>query len=174
MGAAILKRMSARVYNMPTQAADMLECLAWIPTIGDRWGRSVARSGALLALGVTVARYPKDDFQKITSGFPKVDKDSQAINPQEVMEWVGPYACRIARLVETDEFVEDEVAPEDAGQEFLAFENLHVDSLMAMENLPPLPSGECVLEAPAPEFESSETASVRRYVRVERSSPASA
>ena len=75
---------------------------------------------------------------------------------------------------EIDEFVEVEVAPKDAGQEFLAFENLHVDSLMAVENLPPLPSGEWVLEAPAPESESSTTASVRRYVRVERSSPASA
>ena len=89
------------------------------------------------------------------------------------MERVGPYACRLARLVETDEFVEDEVAPEDAGQEFLAFENLHVDSLMAVENLSPLPSGEWVLESPAPESEGGATVSVRRYVRVKRSSPTS-
>ena len=53
-------------------------------------------------------------------GFPKVDKDGKEIKPQEVMERVGPYACRLARLVETDEFVKDEVAPEDAGKEFLA------------------------------------------------------
>lgn len=103
-----------------------------------------------------------------------MDKDVQEINPQEVMERVGPYACRLARLVETDEFVEDEVAPEDAGKEFLAFENLHVDSLMAVENLPPLPSGEWILEALAPGSESSAAASICRYVRVERSSPASA
>ena len=39
------------------------------------------------------------------------------------MERVSPYACRLARLIETDEFVEDEVVQEDAAQEFLAFEN---------------------------------------------------
>ena len=88
MGAAILKHMSARVCYVPTQAADMLERLTRIAAIGDRWRRSAARSGAILALGVTVARYPKADFRKITSGFPKVDKDGKEINPQEVLERV--------------------------------------------------------------------------------------
>ena len=92
VGAAILKHMSARVCNVPTQAADMVERLKRIPAIRDRWRPSVARSGAILALGATVARYPKAEFRKITSGFPKVDKDGQEINPQEVMERVGPYA----------------------------------------------------------------------------------
>ena len=81
MGAANLKHMSARVCNVLTQAADMLEHLARIPAIGDRWRRSAARSGAILDLGAIVSRYPKADFRKITSGFPKVDKDGQAINP---------------------------------------------------------------------------------------------
>ena len=42
--------------------------------------------GAILALGATVARYPKADFRKVTSGFPKVDKDGKEIDPQAVME----------------------------------------------------------------------------------------
>ena len=108
VGAAILKHMSARVCNVPTHAADMLERLARIPAIGDRWRRSAARSGAILAFGAMVDRYPKDNFRKITSSFLKVDKDDQEINPQEVMERAGPIACRLAQLVETDEFVEDE------------------------------------------------------------------
>lgn len=63
VGAAILKHMSARVCNVPTQAADMVESLTQIPAIGDRWRRSAARSGAIVALGATVARYPKADFR---------------------------------------------------------------------------------------------------------------
>ena len=90
VGAAILKHMSAKVCIVPTQAADIVERLAQVPAVGDRWRRSVARSVAILALSATVARYPKADFHKITSGFPKVDKDAKKNDPQAVMAQVGP------------------------------------------------------------------------------------
>ena len=79
--AAILKHMLDKVCTMPTQAADMVERLARVPAVGDRWHTSASRSGAILALGATVARYPKADFRKITSGFPKVAKDRKEIDP---------------------------------------------------------------------------------------------
>ena len=81
VGAAILKHMSTKVCTVPMQAADMVERLAWVPAVGDRWRRSAARSGAIQALGATVARYPKADLRKIISGFPKADKDRKEIDP---------------------------------------------------------------------------------------------
>ena len=121
-----------------------------------------------------IARHPKDNFRKITSDFPKVDMDGKEIDPQAVMVQVSPYACRLARLIEMDEFVKDEVAPEDVGKEYLAFEVGSMDPLLDAENLPPVSSVVWVLQDPAPEPEDgAATLASRRFMRVDKSFPAS-
>ena len=87
---------------------------------------------------------------------------------------MSPYACRLACLVETDEFIEDEVALVDVGKKYLAFKTERVDALLVAENLPPVSSVEWVLQDPASAPEGSvATMASQRFVRVEKSSPAS-
>jgi len=99
--------------SMPVTVDGQVAMMAQLPLVADWWRASACRLGASLALAMTVARYPRANVARITSGVP-VDATGQPANLEELTADMVRYGSRVERMLNLNDLVFDEVAPEDA------------------------------------------------------------
>ena len=98
---------------MPVTVDGQVAMMAQLPLVADWWRASACRLGASLALAMTVARYPRANIARITGRVP-VDATGQPVNLEELTAEMVRYGSRVERMLNLNDLVFDEVAPEDA------------------------------------------------------------
>ncbi|KAM0902138.1 hypothetical protein ACQ4PT_019497 [Festuca glaucescens] len=103
--------------QLPQSFNDVIKHIALMPTVVGWMRHSACRRGAAIALSLGMAHYRGNyDVAGVTEGFPPNDDGTPPTiaDAKKMIKLAEPYADRILRIVDLNEYQGSQVAPEDA------------------------------------------------------------